>query len=114
MEQGLRCLNNKQMHVITGRSSKVDELAKNAQQDQHTHYLGQAYHVPIETLEQEVAPDDLILLCTNGLWQIVKEERIKEILARGGDPQALAHQLIETANRAGGQRNVSVIIACVQ
>ncbi len=112
--QGLRCLNSNQMHMITSRSAKADELAKNAQQDQRTHYLGQAYHVPIETLEQEVAPDDLILLCTNGLWQIVKEERIKEILARGGDSQVLAHQLVEIANRTGGQRNVSVIIACVQ
>jgi len=113
--QGLRRLSSK--HVINAfeaKPTKAEELAKNAQQDQHTYYLGQAYHVPIETLEQVVAPDDLILLCTNGLWQIVKEERIKETLARGGDPQALAHQLIEIANRAGGQKNVSVIVACVQ
>ncbi|MBV8694153.1 MAG: SpoIIE family protein phosphatase, partial [Ktedonobacteraceae bacterium] len=113
--QGLHCLNSHQMPVITDQSPKADELAQIAQQDQQRiHYLGQAYHVPIETLEQEVAPDDLILLCTNGLWQTVKEEFIKETLARGGDPQALAHQLIEMANTAGGQRNVSVTIACVQ
>ncbi|MBV8823044.1 MAG: protein kinase, partial [Ktedonobacteraceae bacterium] len=55
-DQGLHCLNSTQMHVITDQSPQVDELAKNAQRDQHTHYLGQAYHVPIETLEQEVAP----------------------------------------------------------
>ena len=58
--------------------------------------------------------NDLLLLCTNGLWHMLPEEHIKEILAQGGDPQKLARILVDEANLAGGEGNVSVIVVGIQ
>lgn len=77
-------------------------------------YLGEHYNVPIELAYHDMQPGDLILLCTNGLWHMVDDQRIEELLARGGDTQMMAHMLLEAANRAGGEGNISAIVIRVQ
>ena len=85
-----------------------------SKRNQHYRYLGQAYQITIDLFQQEVEPDDTILLCTDGLWHMVRDEHIQEILAMGDDTQKLAHILIEAANNAGGDGNVSAIVVRVQ
>jgi serine/threonine protein phosphatase PrpC len=60
--------------------------------------------------------DDLILLCTDGLWHMLPDERLRELLvkSRGTDPQSMAHSLVDTANLAGGDGNISAIVIRVQ
>lgn len=84
------------------------------EQGSHNLALGQHYQIAIELLQIDVAVDDLILLCSDGLWRMVPDQRIQELLARGGDIQVLAHLLVEAANSAGGEENISAIVARVQ
>ncbi len=78
------------------------------------HLLGQQYQIAIELSKREVEVDDLILLCTNGLWHMLDDEHIQKILALGGDTQMLAYTLVEAANTAGGRGNISTIVVRVQ
>ncbi len=55
-------------------------------------------------------PGDSLLLCTDGLSDVVDEDRIKAILQRNS-PQAAADGLIAEANKAGGPDNITVVIA---
>jgi serine/threonine protein kinase len=73
-------------------------------------YLGQASQVQFDYFECEAQVNDLVLLCTNGLWRMVHGERLEQLLAHGGDPQKLARALVDEANLAGGEGNVSVIV----
>jgi serine/threonine protein phosphatase PrpC len=68
----------------------------------------------VDVFEHEVEPNDLILLCTDGLWHMLHDEALTALLFEGGDPQELARTLIDAANDAGGAGNVSAIVACVQ
>jgi serine/threonine protein phosphatase PrpC len=78
------------------------------------HYLGQDTRIPIDYFHTHAKLNDLLLLCTNGLWHMLPDEHIKEILAQGGDPQKLARILVDEANLAGGEGNVSVIVVGIQ
>ena len=49
-------------------------------------------------------------MCTDGLTGMVGEDRIAEILGEREDPQAAADALVEAANEAGGQDNITVVI----
>ncbi len=100
--------------LVEAKLLQPDELYANAKRNQHYRYLGQAYQITIDLFQQEVEPDDTILLCTDGLWHMVRDEHIQEILAMGDDTQKLAHILIEAANNAGGDGNVSAIVVRVQ
>lgn len=78
-------------------------------------YLGQAHFAQIDTFHFPVALGDLLLLCTDGLWSMLSDERLESLLAqdKDGDPQLLARKLVDAANRAGGEGNVSAIVVGV-
>ncbi len=100
--------------LVEAKSLRPDELDERVKHNQHYRYLGQTYHVTIDLFQQEVEPGDLVLLCTDGLWHMVRDERINELLASGGDAQKLANVLVEEANNVGGEGNVSAIVVKVQ
>jgi protein phosphatase len=53
---------------------------------------------------------DVILLCSDGLTNMVEEGRVRTTLA-GATPREAARRLVDMANAAGGNDNVSVIVA---
>src|SRR5207244_1905026 len=53
---------------------------------------------------------DRFLLCSDGLTNEVRDERIASVLRQVDDPQAAAAQLVDEANRNGGNDNISVIV----
>ena len=58
-------------------------------------------------------PDELYLLCTDGLHNYVTDERIVEILGSDGSADERADQLIEAAKKGGGGDNVTLSLAWV-
>lgn len=61
--------------------------------------------------ELSLAPDEAILLCSDGLTDQVPAAEIQAIVERNaGDPRRTVELLIETANRAGGKDNVTVVL----
>ncbi|GCE13236.1 protein kinase domain-containing protein [Tengunoibacter tsumagoiensis] len=81
---------------------------------QQTGYLGQSYHIEIKSTCKQVDVDDLILLCTDGIWNALDDLSIQRLLEVGGDPQLLALKLVEAANRVAGNENISAIVVRVQ
>jgi len=63
----------------------------------------------LDFLEIEPRLGDRYLLCSDGLTDMVGEDRIAEVLA-GPDPQAVTAQLVEEALRAGGVDNVTCLV----
>ncbi len=76
-----------------------------------TRALGVAPTVAIDVREKLALPEDLFLLCSDGLYEMVKEDAIAEILRQAHDHLApAADTLIEQANRNGGKDNISVVL----
>ena len=60
----------------------------------------------------ELRPGDGLLLCSDGLWNMVyPTEQMTALVAEGGDPPAICRRLIDAAKRAGGEDNVTAIWA---
>jgi serine/threonine protein phosphatase PrpC len=54
---------------------------------------------------------DQLLLCSDGLTDLVTDTALGDILRRASQAQAACDQLVETALDAGGKDNVTVIVA---
>ena len=50
------------------------------------------------------------MLCSDGLWEMVRDDGIEEVLLAEPDPQRACDRLVERANLAGGEDNITVII----
>ena len=84
-------------------------------QTQHIR-LGQSSATSTDLFQCAVEVNDLVLLCTDGLWKMVADERLAELLAQGyhGDLQKLARNLVDAANLSGGEGNISAIVVRIR
>jgi protein phosphatase len=67
----------------------------------------------VETHELGVEPGDGLLLCTDGLSNMVEDPAIEAILDEPSSVEARAERLITAANEAGGVDNVTVVVVDV-
>ena len=51
-----------------------------------------------------------MLLCSDGLWEMVRDPLIQQILRKGADPSQTSSTLLQAALNGGGADNVSVIV----
>ena len=115
--KGLQCITSDHTlaaNLVAAHLMKPEELYTSPKRKQLYRYLGQANRVQADFFQSQLEVNDLILLCTNGLWHMLRDERITEILEQGGDPQKMAQGLMKEANLAGGEGNVSAIVVRVQ
>ncbi len=110
---GLRALTND--HTLAGdlvvaKLLRPDEIYKSAKRNQYHRYLGNTYRVQVDLFQQYVEPNDIVLLCTDGLWNMLRDKQIEAILAKGGGVEALARMLVETASKSGSEGTISAIV----
>ena len=67
--------------------------------------------VEAEVHKLPLEPDDCMLLCTDGLTNMVPGEEIAGILLAEADPAAACARLIERANALGGNDNITALVA---
>ena len=87
-----------------------EEAAHHPQRSVLTRALGVDVDIPIDQLTLDMQEGDRVLLCTDGLTSMVGRDRIQEILEGEAEPQAACERLIDAANRAGGDDNITVIV----
>ena len=64
----------------------------------------------IDFFEVELTPGDIVLMCTDGLTNMVEDDEILSIVRRGVDVADAAENLIKMANHNGGKDNIGVVI----
>lgn len=80
-----------------------------------TNILGGAERgVRVELHSLDLHLNDLLLLCSDGLTEMVSEERIGAILGEVADPKLACERLVAEANERGGKDNITVIVARIQ
>jgi protein phosphatase len=78
-----------------------------------TRVLGISPDVEVDSITFESAPGDRLLICSDGLSNMVEDERLAQLLAKGS-PEEAVWALIEEANRAGGHDNITVVVVDVE
>ena len=79
-----------------------------------TRGLGVAPDVEADVGVYALLPDDLFLLCSDGLTDMLLESTIRGVLTSLKSPEEIAEALVEMANANGGRDNISVILARVR
>jgi serine/threonine protein phosphatase PrpC len=76
--------------------------------------LGEQASTEVDGDAVPLAAGDILLLCSDGLWEMVRDQQITAILTTPRPhPSETAHALVQAALAGGGEDNVSVIVAQV-
>jgi protein phosphatase len=95
--------------VRSGRLTE-EEAENHPQRSVITRVLGTDPDVDVDTLTVVAEPGDLFLLCSDGLTAMLRDEDILHVLeSADGDPDEAARALVDAANRAGGDDNITVV-----
>jgi protein phosphatase len=88
-----------------------NEIYTHPQRNVIYRYLGQKDRVKPDIYQHCMQPGDELLLCSDGLWEMIRsEQEMAEIMESASDPLQACHDLVDAANRHGGEDNISVII----
>lgn len=110
------------LNKLTSDHSLVAELVKNGTitEDEAEHHpqknvitraLGAKESVNIDIERVYITEGDTVLLCSDGLSNMLPDKEIEKIMEKGEDIENTAHNLIDEANSLGGYDNITVAIA---
>ena len=75
--------------------------------------VGIGEELACDLIKGKTFSEDLFLLCSDGLTDMVQDDQIQDILCSDIDIDRKAEELIETAKIAGGKDNITVVLAAV-
>lgn len=90
-----------------------EEAARSLMKNILTRALGVDSEVIADLGELTVLDGDILLLCSDGLYNMVPEEEMLEIILRAGNVHAASEILTDSANDYGGRDNISVIVGYI-
>lgn len=118
-----RCyiINNRETLQITRDHSQVQEMVDagllTAEQARNhrsrnviTRALGYYQEVSIDSHNPKLFQGDNILLCSDGLWGVLPDRKITEVVLSAESPEQACSELVALANQLGGPDNISVVI----
>ena len=89
-----------------------DDIYTHPKRNQIYRSLGEKPVVEVDTFRVDLQPGDKLLLCSDGLWDMVRDPLIQQVVGKPvSDPSKTSQELIKAALAGGGEDNVSVIVA---
>jgi protein phosphatase len=119
-------LRDGRLHRLTGDHSWVHEqvrLGMMTDEEAHKHpmrnivtrALGNRNELQVDLAREKPRPGDTFLLCSDGLNSMLSDDEISAALVpHATDPERACHALVDAANQAGGDDNVTVVVLRVE
>lgn len=96
--------------LVAANLLNEDEIYTHPQRNQIFRSLGTDAKVEVDPFEQPLGVGDKLLLCSDGLWEMVRKPQLETLAGGAEDPASLCHTLVGIANKNGGEDNISVIV----
>ncbi|MBR5372127.1 MAG: serine/threonine-protein phosphatase [Oscillospiraceae bacterium] len=97
-------------HLYEQGEITAEERMTHERRNELTRAIGVQKSVLVDTFCMEMADGDRILLCSDGLYGMVSEERMAELINHT-EPEQVPEECIREANENGGRDNITLILA---
>jgi len=91
-----------------------DEARRHPQRNLVTQVIGINPFTDCYQKKLELCGGDIIMLCSDGLWDMISDKEIEEIIKNEEEPKNLCSDLINAAKDAGGRDNITIVVIKVR
>ncbi len=100
--------------LVESNQIAADEVYTHPQRNLIYRSLGAGHKsVEVDIFHETLQPKDSLLLCSDGLWEMVREQDLLKLLSEESSPQKICDQLIDLANANGGEDNITAVVVHV-
>lgn len=99
--------------VATGQITR-EEAGVHPQRNVIYRVIGDRQRLEVDLFERRLQVDEALLLCSDGLSGMISDDWIWQIWKTSSSPQEACNKMVDAANRAGGEDNVTVVIIQVK
>ncbi len=100
--------------LVESNQITADEIYTHPQRNLIYRSLGAGHKtVEVDIFHQTLQHGDSLLLCSDGLWEMVRQQDLLRLLSEESSPQKICDQLIELANVNGGEDNITAVVVHV-
>ena len=97
--------------LVEAKQIEPDEVYSHPQRNLIYRSLGAGHKsIEVDVFQEDLRPADTLLLCSDGLWEMVRPEDLKKALSVASSPQKICDTLIDLANANGGEDNITAIV----
>lgn len=97
--------------LVDAGELKIDDVYTDHRRNVILHALGAPDpEVPVDTYHRTLRAGDIILLCSDGLWEMIRDKQIAEQLDLYPNLHDCAQNLVALANQNGGADNIAVVL----
>ncbi|GCE08905.1 PP2C family protein-serine/threonine phosphatase [Dictyobacter aurantiacus] len=87
-----------------------DEIYTHPERSKIYRSVGQGEELHIDSFVVDLQPHDRLLLCSDGLWEMVRDPAIERVLRASDSAPVASDRLVQMALRGGGCDNISVVV----
>ena len=99
--------------LVAAGSIQPEEIYSHPQRNVIYRSLGSESPVEVDITRHPLRPGDRLLLCSDGLWEMVRDPEIATLLEGTPDVWEACERLVQTANEHGGEDNITAIVVKV-
>jgi len=100
--------------LVEAKQIEPDDVYSHPQRNLIYRSLGAGHKtVEVDVFHETLHPGDILLLCSDGLWEMVRREDLLRTLSDKGSLQKICDTLIDLANANGGEDNITAIVVHV-
>jgi serine/threonine protein phosphatase PrpC len=104
-------------HTMANLLAETGQLSRDqARRSPYGHALwnaigGKSDDLSVDVFKLSLERGDVLLLCTDGLYDMVSDERLTDVLSLKQSAETICRKLVDMANAQGGRDNITVIVA---
>jgi len=100
--------------LVEAKQIEPDEVYSHPQRNLIYRSLGAGHKtVEVDVFQQTLQGGDTLLLCSDGLWEMVRPQDLVKALSTPASPQKICDTLIDLANANGGEDNITAVVVHV-
>lgn len=99
------------MEMVNSGVILEEDIRSHPMRNRITRCLGAAGNSEPDFVWHDVSDGETLMICSDGLWEMVHEELILAIVNSSDNPEDICKRLITAANNSGGGDNITVVTA---